>query len=107
MARLSPFSNSKVPVMLLAITASSAPTYSGRARIFAASRRLPSLSSSQRPARISALVSSTAVFGFSSSQASVMPKTFSGLCRQISSSVTTGTPMPRNTACWFHGSPTQ
>ncbi|MCY1548539.1 hypothetical protein D9M68_846590 [compost metagenome] len=38
--RLSPFSYSKVPVMLLAITAASAPTYCDLDSIFTASMRL-------------------------------------------------------------------
>ena len=65
------------------------------------------LASSHMQARISALTTATWVFGFLSAQPRVTPNTFSGLFFQISRSVMTGTPMPLNTACWFHGSPTQ
>ncbi|MNY26232.1 hypothetical protein D3C86_1600660 [compost metagenome] len=90
-----------------AITASSAPTYSGLASNFAASRLLPFCSaSSHQAARSSAFTSRTWVLGWRSAHCRVTPNTFSGLLRQISRSVMTGTPMPLATACWFQGSPT-
>ena len=67
------------------MTSASAPTYSERASISTAAGRLAlSFSSSQMAARISALVSASVVFGFSSVNAFVSPKTFSGLFFQIS-----------------------
>ena len=44
------------------------------------------------------------VFGLT---ADFVAKTFSGLPSKICASVTTGKPMPLNTAAWFHGSPTE
>ncbi|MOA22741.1 hypothetical protein D3C78_1433210 [compost metagenome] len=83
--RLSPLAYSKVPVMELAITCSSAPTYSGLASILAASRRLPFCSaSSHQAARSSAFTSRTWVLGWRSAHCRVTPNTFSGLLRQIS-----------------------
>jgi hypothetical protein len=74
-----------VPVIELAITSASAPTYSERARISTAASRLAlSFSSSQIAARISALVMASVVCGFSWAKAAVRPNTFSGLFFQIS-----------------------
>ena len=73
-----------VPVIELAMTALSAPTYSGFERISTAFIRLALLfSSSQIAARISALVSASTVFGFFPANSAVMPNTFSGLSFQI------------------------
>ncbi|MNT40722.1 hypothetical protein D3C72_1770540 [compost metagenome] len=82
---MSPFSYSKVPVIELAMTLASAPTYSDFARIFTASARLAlSFSSSHMAARIRALTRRLWVSGLASAQALDTPRTFSGLFFQIS-----------------------